>query len=243
MGFVDVHSHVIPSGDDGAGTLREALELAASAAAHGTGILFATPHVWPQLPLTIAREGEVRRAFERARREQGLPLELRLGFELTPSRALLGEDLRRYELEGTGAVLMEVPFSGPADILVRLAEHAESFGLQPVIAHPERTQAVQDRPALADELAERRWLLQVNATSLTGDHGPDADELGWRLVRSGTASLVASDGHRPTRPPHLDAAYAEAIRKVGAERARMLFCGAALGFSERAPFLADRPAA
>lgn len=243
MGFVDVHSHVIPSGDDGAGTLREALELAASAAVHGTGILFATPHVWPQLPLTIAREGEVRRAYERARREPGLPLELRLGFELTPSRALLDEDLRRYELEGTGAVLMEVPFSGPADILVRLAEHAQSFGLQPVIAHPERTQAVQDRPVLADELAERGWLLQVNATSLTGDHGPDADELGWRLVRSGTASLVASDGHRTTRPPHLDAAYAEAIRKVGAERARMLFCGAALGFSERAPSLADRPAA
>ena len=141
----------------------------------------------------------MRRAFERVRREQGLPLELRLGFELTPSRALLDEDLRRYELEGTGAVLMEVPFSGPADILVRLAEHAEGFGLRPVIAHPERTQAVQDRPALADELAERGWLLQVNATSLTGDHGPDADELGWRLVRErdGIARRV---GRAPADP-------------------------------------------
>jgi protein-tyrosine phosphatase len=243
MGFVDVHSHVVPSGDDGAGTVREAVELCFSAAARGTRVLFATPHVWPQLPLTIAREGEVRRAFERVRRERGLPLELRLGFELTPHHALLKEDLRRYELEGTGAVLMEVPFVGSADILVRLGEHAEQSGLRPVIAHPERTQAVQDRPALADELAERGWLLQVNASSLTGDHGPDADELGWALVEGGLASIVASDGHRPTRPPHLDAAYAEAIRKVGEERARELFCGAALGFSERAPSLADRPAA
>jgi protein-tyrosine phosphatase len=212
MGFVDVHSHVVPSGDDGAGTVREAVELCFSAAARGTRVLFATPHVWPQLPLT-------------------------------PHHALLKEDLRRYELEGTGAVLMEVPFVGSADILVRLGEHAEQSGLRPVIAHPERTQAVQDRPALADELAERGWLLQVNASSLTGDHGPDADELGWALVEGGLASLVASDGHRPTRPPHLDAAYAEAIRKVGEERARELFCGAALGFSERAPSLADRPAA
>lgn len=243
MAFVDVHSHVVPSGDDGAGTVREALELCFSAAEHGTGVLFATPHVWPQLPLTIPREGEVRRAFDRVRRERELPLELRLGWELTPHRALLDEDLRRYELDGTGAVLMEVPFSGPAAILIRLAEHAEAVGLRPLIAHPERTQAVQERPALAEELAERGWLLQVNASSLTGDHGPDARELGWRLVERGVASLVASDGHRPTRPPHLDAAYAGAIRKVGEERARALFCGAALGFSERAPSLADRPAA
>lgn len=243
MGFVDVHSHLVPSGDDGAGTVREALELCFSAAAHGTQVLFATPHVWPQLPLTIAREGEVRRAFERMRREHGLPLELRLGFELTPSRALLDEDPRRFELEGTGAVLMEVPFTGSGELLVRLAEHVEAVGLRPVIAHPERTQSVQERPAFAAELAERGWLLQVNATSLTGDHGPDADELGWRLVERGIASLVASDGHRHTRPAHLDAAYAEAMRKVGSERARSLFCGEALGFSEPAPSLADRPAA
>jgi tyrosine-protein phosphatase YwqE len=83
MGFVDVHSHVVPSGDDGAGTVREAVELCFSAAARGTRVLFATPHVWPQLPLTIAREGEVRRAFERVRRERGLPLELRLGSRRT----------------------------------------------------------------------------------------------------------------------------------------------------------------
>ncbi|HSC92356.1 MAG TPA: CpsB/CapC family capsule biosynthesis tyrosine phosphatase [Gaiellaceae bacterium] len=243
MGFVDVHSHVVPSGDDGAGTVREALELCWSAAERGTSVLFATPHVWPQLPLTIAREGEIRRAYERMKRERGLPLELRLGFELTPTRALLDEDPRRYELEGTGAVLMEVPFTGPAATLVRLGEHAEAAGLLPVIAHPERTQSVQDRPALAAELAERGWLLQVNASSLTGDHGPDADELGWHLIEQGLVALVASDGHRPTRPPHLDAAYAEAIRKVGEERARELFCGAALGFSAPAPSLAARPAA
>lgn len=243
MGFVDVHSHVVPSGDDGAGTEREAAELCFSAAEHGTGILFATPHVWPQLPLTIAREGAVRRAYERVKRERGLPLELRLGFELTPQARLLDEDLRRYELEGTGAVLMEVPFSGPAEILVRLGEHAEACGLRPVIAHPERTQSVQERPALAEELAERGWVLQVNASSLTGDHGPDADELGWSLLERGVATIVASDGHRPTRPPHLDAAYAEAIRKVGEERATALFCGVALGFSVPAPSLGARRAA
>ena len=46
-------------------------------------------------------------------------LELRLGFELTPSRALLAEDPRRYVLEGTDRVLLGGRFSGPADLDVR----------------------------------------------------------------------------------------------------------------------------
>ena len=53
--FVDCHSHVVPSGDDGAKTLADGLELSDLATASGTAILFATPHVWPHLPLTPER--------------------------------------------------------------------------------------------------------------------------------------------------------------------------------------------
>ena len=122
---------------------------------------------------------------------------------------------------------MEVPFSGPADLLVALAERTAAAGLTPVIAHPERTEAVEERPALAQELAEREWRLQVNATSLTGYHGPTAERLGWWLVESGAASFVASDGHRAARPPHLDAAH-RAVRARRGETADRLFDGSAL---------------
>ena len=145
-GFVDCHSHVCPSGDDGASTVAQGSVLCREAARRGTAVLFATPHVWPHLPLTTAREDEIRTAFAALRPIAGL--ELRLGFGLTPDRALLDEDPRRYLLEGTDCVLMEVPFSGPVDELVDLAEHAEAAGLRPVIAHPERTESV-----LADESA------------------------------------------------------------------------------------------
>ena len=43
-GFVDVHSHVVPSGDDGARTIEDGLELCRLALEAGTEILFATPH-------------------------------------------------------------------------------------------------------------------------------------------------------------------------------------------------------
>jgi protein-tyrosine phosphatase len=224
--FVDCHSHVVPSGDDGAATVEDGLALCRGAAQHGTAVLFATPHIWPYFTLTGEREREVRKAFDRMRRRAGL--ELRLGYELTPSRALLLEDPERYLLEGTDRVLMEVPFTGPADLVFRLADHVETAGLRPVIAHPERTEAVLDDPGIADELAARGWALQVNATSLTGRHGPEIEELGWLFVETGTAALVASDGHRTTRPPHLDEAYGLARERLG-DAALSLFDGSALG--------------
>jgi protein-tyrosine phosphatase len=224
--FVDCHSHVVPSGDDGAATIQDGLALCRSAANHGTAVLFATPHVWPYFTLSDERENEIRTAYERMRPHSGL--ELRLGFELTPAAALLEEDPHRYLLEGTSCVLMEVPFSGPTDLLFALAEHVEAAGLEPVIAHPERTEAVLEDPSVADELAGRGWMLQINATSLTGRHGPEPEELGWSLLERGVGKLVASDGHRTTRPAQLDAAFALAEQRLG-ERALPLFDGSALG--------------
>src|SRR5216117_1951908 len=112
--FVDCHSHVVPSGDDGAATIEDGLALCSGAAEHGTAVLFATPHIWPYLTLTAEREEEIRAAYERMR-PRAAP-ELRLGFELTPARPLLEENPHRYVLEGTDRVLMEVPFTGPADL-------------------------------------------------------------------------------------------------------------------------------
>ena len=224
--FVDCHSHVCPSGDDGAGSVAEGAILCREAGRRGTAVLFATPHIWPHLTLTEDRERRIRNAFEELVPAAGL--ELRLGFELTPSPALLEDDLRRYELEGTGCVLMEVPFSDDLELLERLAEQTEAAGLRPVIGHPERAAAVLARPALAEGLAERGWLLQVNASSLLGRHGISSRELAWDLLGRSIASLVASDGHRQARPPHLDEAYAAARERLG-ETADRFFDGSALG--------------
>jgi protein-tyrosine phosphatase len=224
--FVDCHTHVVPSGDDGAATIEDGLALCRTAGQHGTAVLFATPHVWPHLTLTPQREEEIREAFERMRARAAV--ELRLGYELTPARPLLDEDPHRYVLEGTDRVLMEVPFAGPADIVFALAEHVEAAGLRPVIAHPERTEAVLDEPSFAEELSARGWTLQVNATSLTGRHGDEPETLGWSLVERGFARVVGSDGHRTTRPAHLDDAYRLARQRLGDE-ALALFDGSALG--------------
>jgi protein-tyrosine phosphatase len=225
--FVDVHSHVVPSGDDGAQRVIEGRGLCREAAAHGTAILYATPHVWPHLTLTDEREREIRANFAEVAEQAGL--ELRLGFEVTPARPLLEQDLSRYVLEGTNAVLIEVPFTGSEDLLIVVCERMVAQGLRPVIAHPERTQSVLERPSVARELAERGWLLQVNGSSLTARHGPEIEALAWSLVDDGLVSLVASDAHRGTRPARLDDAYTAAVTRVGETQARSLFDGSAIG--------------
>jgi protein-tyrosine phosphatase len=225
-GFVDVHSHVCPSGDDGARTVEQGRELCRSAARHGTRILFATPHVWPHLPLDPEREQGIRDAFSRLAPRAGV--ELRLGFELTPTTRLLEDDLRRYELQGTGAVLIELPFVGSTKLFFRVCEEAQAQGLRVIAAHPERTESVLEAPDVAAEIGGRGWLVQVNASSLTGWDGPEIEALAWRLLADGTASLIASDGHRPTRPVHLDEAYERAVERVGPGASR-LFDGSALG--------------
>jgi protein-tyrosine phosphatase len=227
--FVDVHSHVIPSGDDGVGSVAEGLDLCRQAAERGTGTLFGTPHVWPHEPLTRDREEAVRFAHaEMAPAAAEFGLALKLGFELTPSTALLEQDPHRYRLGDLQAVLMELPFAGPLGLAERLAEHIDAAGLTPVIAHPERADAVLDEPDRADALAERGWLLQVNGTSLLGYHGSDREALAWRLVERGLVAVVASDGHRQARPPFLDEAHRVARERLGEERVDALFDGSRL---------------
>jgi tyrosine-protein phosphatase YwqE len=153
-------------------------------------------------------------------------LELRLGYELTPTPPLLREDPARYALAGTDVVLVEMPFPGPLSDLVELAEHVERAGLTPLVAHPERTDPIREEPERAFELAER-WPLQLNATSLTGRHGPEIEELAWGLLD--VASVVASDGHRLSRPARLDEAYELVKARVGEETALPLFDGSGLG--------------
>jgi protein-tyrosine phosphatase len=227
--FVDVHSHVIPSGDDGAPDVAAGLELCREAARHGTSVLYGTPHVWPHLVLTEERERRVRAAYAAMKLDTAeLRLELRLGFELTPTLELLEADLARYTLEGTSLVLVELPFSGPLELVERVAERAAAQGLTPLLAHPERADGVVSDPLLTQDYRARGWLLQVNATSLLGRHGPEPEETSWLLVERGLATVVASDGHRLARPPFLDAAY-DLVKACVGEEAERLFDGSALG--------------
>ena len=116
----------------------------------------------------------------------------------------------------------------PIAIVTEAATEVEAAGLVPVLAHPERCRAVAADPGVVVPLAERGWLLCLNAPSLVGGHGGAAESAAWALLAAGAISLVASDSHRASRPPVLDGAFAVVRDRLGRDVALPLFDGRAL---------------
>jgi protein-tyrosine phosphatase len=230
----ELHFHLLPGVDDGPVDLDEAVELARLAVADGTSLVTVTPHVRDLLRRGIldevpARVDEVAGALARA----GVPLEVRTGAELAQEDVpLLGD--RALEAiaqgpEGARWVLLEAPlFGGDLDEFLAATAEVRARGFGTLIGHPERCAPLMESPdALA---AERRAgaRMQVNGSSLTGLHGERARAWGLELLRSGTAEVIASDAHRPSRPAVLSAAL-EAVVAGGVPR------GAAEAFVSATP--------
>lgn len=235
-GFVDVHSHVVPSGDDGARTIDEGIDLCRLAFDSGTRVLFATPHAhapFDSYPWTPARERIFAASFPAMQaRVAEWGLDLRRGCEVFPTE-VASADPWRFVLEGTVGVLIEFPgwwleFPDPIGAVVAAGERIEAAGLVPVLAHPERCPAVSDEPGLVRPLAERGWLLCLNAPSLLGEHGSTSERAAWQLLDDGVVTLAASDAHGIGRPPVLDRAYRAVVERCGRERAMPLFDGSGL---------------
>ncbi len=235
-GFVDVHSHVVPSGDDGADSIEEGLALCRLAVEAGTSILFATPHAhapWDTFPRTPARDLLYAASFVEMRDEVAAwGLDLRRGWEVYPSE-VADADPADLVLDGTRGVLIEFPgawleIDDPVRVVAEAAAAVEADGLVPVLAHPERCRAVVTDPFSVRSFADRGWLLCLNATSVVGRHGASAESTAWTLLEAGLVALVASDGHGISRPPTLDRAYETVRQQLGDEAARPLFDGSAL---------------
>ncbi|HYY22375.1 MAG TPA: CpsB/CapC family capsule biosynthesis tyrosine phosphatase, partial [Thermoleophilaceae bacterium] len=107
-------------------------------------------------------------------------------------------------------LLVEAPLE-PIDPGLRAAAsevRARGYGL--LIAHPERSPTTPS--ADVREQVAMGAPLQINASSLSGAHGPETERAALELARSGLPFIVASDAHSPSRPPLLT----QAARALGA---------------------------
>src|SRR2546423_15230085 len=190
--------------------MDESVALAAAAVADGTSTVVATPHVRSGFLTDVSDlPDRVRELSERLARD-GVGLAVRGGAEL--GHDMVGR-LGQQELDGVGHgppggrwLLVETPFVALDGEFTAATDELRDRGFAVVIAHPERARGSASR-VLRYEL-ERGSLLQVNAWSLVGRHGPEAYEKAHEMLRSGKVGLIASDAPGGRRQPALTIAVA-----------------------------------
>jgi protein-tyrosine phosphatase len=223
MGSVELHFHLLPGIDDGPETLEESVALGAAAAAEGTDIVVATPHIHAAYdfdPLTLPdRVAEMQGALDRER----IALRVQVGGELSHQMVSRLDD-RRLDLIAHGPadrrwVLLECPFAGLDGAFADAADELRARGFGILLAHPERVDPTPQAPAtIARELA-RGATLQINAWSIAGEYGDQVRDRAAALLRLAPDSAIASDAHGRDRQPAL-ALGLRALGALGDGRAR-----------------------
>ena len=219
--MIDLHSHILPGVDDGAATLQDSRELARRALADGVEAIAATPHVRADYPTSARRMQESVAALRRDFEAEGIALAVLPGGEIDLERleTLADEELAAFSLGGSGRyVLLEFPYRGWPLALEQTVFDLRLRGLRPVIAHPERSRDVQQRPERLAAAVAGGALVQVTAASLDGRLGRRTRAAAERLLEQGLVHVLASDAHGPeVREAGLLAA-ARALRDDGLAR-------------------------
>jgi protein-tyrosine phosphatase len=193
--LIDVHSHVLHGIDDGAADLEEAVAICEAAAADGIETIAATPHVRHDYPTTPE---QMEAALAELQAAVGGRIRVVAGGELDLDElARPAEELARFGLGGSHALLVETPYVGwPLDFAERLFA-LQVAGFATVLAHPERNRDVQARPELLEPIVAGGTLVQLTAASVDGRFGRGARACSLALLERGHAHLLASDAHAP----------------------------------------------
>lgn len=193
VGFVDLHNHCLAGLDDGARDLAASEAMLGALAALGFTEVYATPH--QKAGQFMPSREAIDLAFATVSATPRTP-RLRLGAENMWDDVFF-ERSQRGEIpsyDGGDAFLFELR---PQLMPVGAIEHLFRWrmaGRIPVMAHPERYEALWTDHALADRL-RRQCAFVIDLAALAGYHGKPQQKAARRYVESGWAAAVATDAH------------------------------------------------
>ena len=197
MGFVDLHTHVLPGIDDGSRKLAESMELLGHLSDLGFDTVCATPHqkVGAFVP-TLAAIDDAFAQVEAALRASSLSLTLLRAAENFWDELFLQRNRTHAQPRYTGerAFLFEIntriapPGLEESLFQIRLA------GLLPVMAHPERYATFWKQPERLTNIAQSTALV-VDLGAIDGAHGSEEQKAAQRLLKQRLVHAVTSDIH------------------------------------------------
>jgi protein-tyrosine phosphatase len=236
--MVDLHTHILPGMDDGAGTMEQAVRLIKLERQNGVDTIALTPHFDPERtePASfLRRRSKHTEALKKAAADYDLPVRLLEGAEvrLTPDVLFL-PSIHSFCYEDTPYMLVELPGEFYYEWIQKTLFELLVIGLTPVIAHVERYGYFMDNPQLLKRLVDSGCLAQVNCGCLTSEYRVIAQFIAG-VVRDRLVHILATDTHsEQLRPPRLAPAM-ELVKKRFGANAKQFFCDNARQISENRP--------
>lgn len=208
--MLDLHCHILPGVDDGSSCLGESIRMLHAAYKVGITEIVCTPHCRDPY---FDFEG-MWDAFDQLRRRSPIPL--RMGFEVNIRK------LRELGMDWAP----QLCFQNSSVLLLELSTHAtkrdfedyereiyelQGMGLDVIIAHPERYNAIQEDISIARRLVDCGCLLQASSDFIKGGRLGKERKPALKLFEAGLYTYIASDAHCVEHY----GAYAEAVQKFG----------------------------
>ena len=211
--FIDFHAHILPHADHGSystDTTAAQLEYARSS---GVKRIVATPHYYPhqENPDVFLKRRNACYEHLLERLTFDLP-SIRLGAEI-----LICDNIEEMPMldklciEGTRALLLELPFTDFSASYVHSVRSLVNQGYTVLLAHADRYD-----PENIDKLVKVGAIIQLNADALSGLFIPKIIK---EWIKSGKVYALGSDIHGADKKAY--ARFNKAIKKLGTDAERI----------------------
>lgn len=196
--MIDLHCHILPGIDDGAGSEEIALQMANIAVRDGITKIITTPHFHVGVyengyDQVVQYIDKLKQLFD----EKNISLALYPGQEVYLDRNILEyfKSGRIKGINGSKYMLIELPMDRCPNYALDMLYELKLLGMVPIIAHPERYQYIIDDLTGLNPFIEEGCLIQVNATSIHGGFGKSVRKTVNDMIKHGTIDFIASDAH------------------------------------------------
>lgn len=206
---IDMHSHLIPSVDDGAKDVKDSLLLIKGLKELGFTKLITTPHTLQDIhPNTIHTLKNGQSLIENLLPE-GITLALSSEYYLDEQFQNQVEANALLPLPGNRLLVEFSQISRPHDI-EEVFFDLSIKGYQVILAHPERYLFFHKQFNYYQRIKEMGVELQVNALSLTDHYGKGIRSIAEKLIEKNMIDFIGTDTH------HLN--HIEVLKKVPATK-------------------------
>lgn len=197
--IIDIHSHSLWEIDDGAQDFEETMDMCLEAEESGTKTLFLTPHLmyWGQAESLYDEREEKTEILCECLEDNDSSLVIKKGFEILCDDEIFNiRYFKPYTLCDSRYILIEFHFYKTTfEDVVSWCNYLSSFGLVPIIAHPERYAFVMDNASCVEALSDKGVLFQMNVASPTGAFGDREAYVACEMLNCGFVDFIGSDAH------------------------------------------------